>query len=217
MPPPVLPTYYYLDHFTEMLSFVRGTYGSILADEHHAFIARFEGLSKDAQCLLIRMINRRGSVFNRHLFKYAEISDVEAAAGELMSCGHARGLRVDDFTAFLACLPKTILIQGAKAAGFSDVRTSWPKPKLIEFFLAQIDFDVALGFCGGERFIALDNTRPIELLLYLYFGKTEEDLKNFALRDLGIIRTNKQTSFSARFTDAEEARACFHSHVRRFK
>jgi len=61
MPPPVLPTYYYLDHFTEMLSFVRGTYSSILADEHHAFIARFEGLSKDAQCLLIRMINRRGS------------------------------------------------------------------------------------------------------------------------------------------------------------
>ena len=49
MPPPVLPTYYYLDHFTEMLSFVRSTYGSILADEHHAFIARFEGLSKDAQ------------------------------------------------------------------------------------------------------------------------------------------------------------------------
>ena len=46
MPPPVLPTYYYLDHFTEMLSFVRGTYGSILADEHHAFIARFEGLQK---------------------------------------------------------------------------------------------------------------------------------------------------------------------------
>ena len=46
MPPPVLPTYYYLDHFTEMLSFVRGTYGSILADEHHAFIARFEGTLK---------------------------------------------------------------------------------------------------------------------------------------------------------------------------
>ena len=120
------------------------------------------------------MINRRGSVFNRHLFKYAEISDVEAAAGELMPCGHARGLRGDDFAAFLACLPKTILIQGAKAAGFSDVPTSWPKPKLIEFFLEQIDFDVALEFCDGERFIALDNTRPIELLLYLYFGKTKE-------------------------------------------
>jgi DNA polymerase III subunit epsilon len=47
-------------------------------------------------------------------------------------------------------------------------------------------------------------------LLYLYFGKTEDDLKNFALRDLGIIRTNKNANLSARFTDEAEARACFH-------
>ena len=60
------------------------------------------------------------------------------------------------------------------------------------------------------KFIALDGTRPIEFLLYLYFGKTEVDLKNFALRDLGILRTNQATSFSARFTDAEEAIASFH-------
>jgi DNA polymerase-3 subunit epsilon len=46
--------------------------------------------------------------------------------------------------------------------------------------------------------------------LYLYFGKTEEDLKNFALRDLGIMRTNKASSFKARFTDGDEARACFY-------
>ena len=47
-------------------------------------------------------------------------------------------------------------------------------------------------------------------MLYLYFGKTEDDLKNFALRDLGIIRTNKNANLSARFTDEAEARACFH-------
>ena len=47
-------------------------------------------------------------------------------------------------------------------------------------------------------------------MLYLYFGKTEDDLKNFALRDLGIIRTNKNANLSARFTDDAEARACFH-------
>ncbi len=46
-------------------------------------------------------------------------------------------------------------------------------------------------------------------MLYLYFGKTEDDLKNFALRDLGIIRTNKNANLSARFTDEVEARACF--------
>jgi DNA polymerase-3 subunit epsilon len=207
---PVLPTYYYLDHFTEMLEFVRKTYAAVLADEHHAFIGRFQQLSKDAQCLLIRMINRRGTIFNRHLFRYAEIVDMEAAASELIACSHARGLEPTDYASFVACLPKAILIQGAKLAGREDVRTSWPKPKLVEFFLEHITFVAAHEHCGGERFISLDNTRPIEFLLYLYFGKTEDDLKNFALRDLGIIRTNNQMSFSARFTDAEEASACFH-------
>ena len=32
---PVLPTYYYLGHFNEMLSFVETTYASVLASEHH--------------------------------------------------------------------------------------------------------------------------------------------------------------------------------------
>jgi len=48
---PILPPYYYLDHFAEMLGFVQRTYGSILTEEHHAFIARFDGLSRDARCL----------------------------------------------------------------------------------------------------------------------------------------------------------------------
>jgi DNA polymerase III subunit epsilon len=122
----------------------------------------------------------------------------------------ARSLLAEDYAAFLACLPKTALVQGAKAAGREDIRTSWSKPKLIEFFVTHIEFGNAIQHCGGERFIALHNTRPIEFLLYLYFGKTEDDLKNFALRDLGIIGTNKQKSFSARFTDSDEARACFH-------
>ena len=69
---PDLPVYYYHDHFVEMLSFVRTTYGSILTDEHDAFVLRFQSLSKDARCLLIRMVNRRGAIFNRTLFNYPE-------------------------------------------------------------------------------------------------------------------------------------------------
>jgi len=76
--------------------------------------------------------------------------------------------------------------------------------------LAQVPFEVAAEHCGAADFIALDDVRPLEFLLYLYFGKTEEDLTNFALRDLGIMRTNKATSFKARFADGKEARACFH-------
>src|SRR6516165_12589098 len=64
----VLPVYYYLDHFLEMLAFVRATYDSVLDEEHHAFFARFEMLSQDAKCLLVRMINRRGRIFDHRTF-----------------------------------------------------------------------------------------------------------------------------------------------------
>jgi DNA polymerase III subunit epsilon len=207
---PDLPAFYYHDHFVEMLSFVRTTYGSILTDEHDAFIAGFHSLSKDAQCLLIRMVNRRGAIFNRSLFKYPEISDVDRAAEDLLACGQARTLQAGDYNAFVVCLPKDVLHRGAKAAGRTDVRSSWAKPKLVEYFLTQVPFEVVAEHCGAAGFIALHDTRPLEFLLYLYFGKTERDLKNFALRDLGVLRTNKETSFQARFADGEEARACFH-------
>lgn len=208
---PTLPVYYYLDHFVEMLQFVETTYGEILTDEDHAFTQRFRGLSKDAQCLLIRMVNRRGTIFNRALFKYKEITDLESAAQDLIDCGQARGLRAEDYSAFVLSLPKTALLDGARAAGFGrEVRTAWSKPALADFFVAAIPFDLAAKHCGAGSFIALDNTRSIEFLLYLYFGKTADSLKNFALRDLGVLRTNKETSFSSRFADADEARACFH-------
>jgi DNA polymerase III subunit epsilon len=207
---PDLPVYYYHDHFVEMLSFVRTTYGSILTDEHGAFVSRFQSLSKDAQCLLIRMVNRRGAIFNCSLFRYPEISEVDRAAEELLACGQARPLLASDYDAFVVCLSKDMLFRGAKAAGWTDVRSSWAKPKLVEYFLAHIPFEVAAEHCGAAGFIALDEIRPLEFLLYLYFGKTERDLKNFALRDLGVLRTNKETSFQARFADGEEARACFH-------
>lgn len=207
---PDLPVFYYHDHFLEMLSFVQSTYGPILTGEHDAFILKFHSLSKDAQCLLVRMVNRRGVIFNRALFRYAEISDVGRAADDLMACGQARHLQAGDYEAFVRCLPKDALFRGAKAAGRTDVRSSWAKPKLVEYFLAHVPFEAAADHCGAAGFIALHDTRPLEFLLYLYFGKTERDLKNFALRDLGVLHTNKESSFQARFADGEEAKACFH-------
>src|ERR1700761_3702020 len=112
---PDLPIFYYHDHFVEMLSFVQTIYGSILTDEHSDFIARFQSLSKDAQCLLIRMVNRRGVIFNRSLFRYPEILDVARAAETLLACGQARAIQAGDYDAFVMCLPKDALFRGAKA------------------------------------------------------------------------------------------------------
>jgi DNA polymerase-3 subunit epsilon len=207
---PVLPTYYYHDHFTELVRFVTETYGSVLTEAQHAFFARFGNLSKDAQCLLIRMINRRGRIFRSSTFRYAEIADIDRGLRELAEAGHVRMLVEDDFAAFLSCLSKEALLKAARSAALVDIRSSWPKVKLAEHLIAHLSFDTAYIYCCGKEFVALGNIEPIEFLLYLYFGKTQGDLKNFALRDLGILRTNKQTNFSARFSDGGEARACFY-------
>ena len=206
----VLPVYYYHDHFTEMLLFVSETYGAVLTECHRAFVRTFKALSKDAQCLLIRMINRRGRLFRHSAFRYAEIVDARSALEELRNCNLVRALVENDYAEFIVCHAKEALIRGGKDAGLADIRTSWSKAKLIEYFIGNVTFETAHDHCGGGEFVALGDTEPVEFMLYLYFGKTEEDLKNFALRDLGIIRTNKNAKLSARFTDEAEARACFH-------
>ena len=155
------------------------------------------------------MINRRGRVFRHAAFRYMKLAIPCARLAELTACGHVQPLGEDDYAAFIVCLPKDALIKGGKNAGITEIRTSWPKAKLVEYFLAKCSVRTAHEYCGGKEFIALGE-KPVEFLLYLYFGKTEDDLKKFALRDLGILRTNKDANLSARFTDGEEARACFH-------
>ena len=51
-----LPIYYYLDHFTEMLSFVEETYAEVLGPEHHAFTRQFRSLAMDGQCFFVPSI-----------------------------------------------------------------------------------------------------------------------------------------------------------------
>jgi DNA polymerase-3 subunit epsilon len=206
---PVLPTYYYLDHFTEMLSFVETTYGVMLEPEHHGFIGLFRALAKDEQCLLIRMINRRGEIFAKHALYYGEIGDTRAAIDTLRRKSLLRSLCEDDYTCWLATMKKDTLHAVAVAAGRQDVRASWPKAKLLCFVRDHVPFALAAELALADDYVVLANNEPVAFLLYLYFGKTFVDLKSFALRDLGVIRVNDAAGFKARFGDAAEAKACF--------
>ena len=205
---PVLPTYYYLDHFTEMLSFVETTYATVLDIAHHEFIRDFRSLPANEQCLFVRMVNRRGHIFRPAALNYAEIADISMAVQGLLYRGYLRELREDDYAAWLCVLPKVRLLDIARGADCESVRSSWAKPRLVDHLLTQVPF-VAARQTVSDSHLALAGTQPLEFLLYLYFGKTREDLRSFALRDLGILRVNDAASFNARFSDATEARACF--------
>ena len=79
----ILPPKYYLDYFWFLLEFVQRLYGHILDESELNFIKNFEVLSEDAQCLFVRMSNRRGSFFRTQKLSYAEIEDIVAALYEL--------------------------------------------------------------------------------------------------------------------------------------
>ena len=207
MPAPILPTFYYHDHFVEMLDFVERIYAHILDPSHHDFIARFRALSKPQQCQFIRMANRKGQIFHTANLAYAEIDDADVLA-RLVKNGFARRLSSLDFETLLNSMPKLELIELGNAIG-SEFKPSWSKARLASHLFETLSFETANLHIDMDAYVVREHKQTLEFLLYLYFGKTFEDLKSFALRDLGIVEVNGHGSFKARFTDAAEAQACF--------
>ena len=168
---PILPVYYYHAHFTEMLVFVGEVYGPVLNERHRAFVETFKTLSKDAQCLLIRMINRRGRIFRHGAFRYAEIADALTALEELRNCSLVRAIVEGDYADFIVCHAKEALIKGGKEAGLADIRTSWAKVKLIKYFLENVAFQTAHVHCGGGEFVRLVTQSPSSSCCIFISGK----------------------------------------------
>jgi hypothetical protein len=68
----------------------------------------FKTLSKDAQCQLIWMFNRRGRLFRHGAFRYAEIADAQSALEELRNCDLVRSLVEGDGVDFILCLRRRL-------------------------------------------------------------------------------------------------------------
>ena len=82
-----LPTFYYHGHFVEMLGFVGAHYGHVLLDEHIAFIDEFHALPRAAQCLYVRLVNRKGRVFASSKIRYPELGDAGPLIDTLLAGG----------------------------------------------------------------------------------------------------------------------------------
>ena len=104
MPSPrqiVLKDGYYLDHFREMLEFVRARYEHVFEPCHIEFLQDFSKLPQEAQFLYVRMANRKGTIFQTDWLRYEEIPNVARAADLLSKAGFARDLEPHDFRELL--------------------------------------------------------------------------------------------------------------------
>ncbi len=210
--PKDLPAGYHLAHFREMLAFVERLYGGILDETEQAWIADFRALDAHAQSLFVRMANRRGSVFRTAHLDYSDVDDVARRLGELTASGFVSPPRDKDFGAALAILSKDEVLE-LLAEGHADegIRKSWTKANVIAAARERLEFAACFGAERGAGFVAQRRKRPLRYLLYLYFGRMTDGLTSFAMRDLGLVRTNSfRTEYEARFAERDEAEQAFH-------
>ncbi len=74
---------YYLHNFRLALAALKERYAGLLNASEAEFIGRFAELGEPAQCLLTRLVMRKGPYFRRATLHYAEVPDLDSAVQEL--------------------------------------------------------------------------------------------------------------------------------------
>ncbi|GGW55978.1 exonuclease domain-containing protein [Alishewanella tabrizica] len=212
---PELDTRYYLQHFQELLQFVKTHYGACLTPLANTWLDDFAQLSMPAQQLLVRMLNRKGRVFADSELSYTEIGPVAPLLAELQHTGFIAAVTEDVLTDFWLRLTKDTLWQlldlaQPQLASPLEVKKSHTKPVLLRAALAlPIDW-LPLIAQLPQQYVVLQRLDAINYLYFLYFGRVEPNLSLFTLRDLGIRQTGQfKQQFSPRFTDLAEAELAF--------
>ncbi|GHG61328.1 hypothetical protein GCM10010919_05640 [Alishewanella longhuensis] len=222
---------YYLQHFNELLQFVATHYQGVLTADSLAFLENFTALSAAAQQLLVRMLNRKGTVFADTELNYGEIGQPQPVLDELNQAGFIAPLTEPDLADFWLRLTKDTLWQLLQLAqaelaetkpvktelvetellekGIADaisIRKSQTKPQLLGAALKLPVNWLALIAQLPQRYIVLQRQDALNYIYFLYFGRIEANLSLFTLRDLGIRQTGQfKQQFSPRFTEPAQA------------
>jgi DNA polymerase-3 subunit epsilon len=203
--PRELPTFYYHAHFVEMLSFVEANYRHVLLGEHIAFIRDFERLPRDAQCLYVRLVNRKGRIFASNRLKYPELGDLDGLVTTLRENRWLEPPSVAHFGELLGFLTRAELY-AALSTQFVGLRRSMKKAEYLEFARANCVPAEFMNRADLSRLVVQSRVAEVEFLMFLYFGRLQDGLARFTMRDLGIVRTHSfREDFEPRFADREEA------------
>jgi DNA polymerase-3 subunit epsilon len=205
-----LPTFYYLQHFREMLDFVETQYTHVMGDDYAGLIARFRNLDQAAQCLYVRLVNRKGRIHAINKLRYPEIGDL---AGALRALQAGEWVGLPDRSMFeetLAVLTKSEILDCVRVT-VPGLKRSMKKDELIDVVRISCPPDEFLGRIKKNRLIVQRRDAWVRFLLFLYFGESRTCLSQFTLRDMGLVQTHSfRDSYEPRFADRDEAMETFY-------
>jgi DNA polymerase-3 subunit epsilon len=195
-----LPAKYYLDHFLEMLETLKGAHSFLFEESHKTFLQKFDSLSEDAKCLFIRIANRKGVLFDKASFEFTNWD-------ELAAVGLIRPATLEDETHFSAWVKKE---QIKKILDQHQVsyKKSASKDILLEIFQEN---RAKLVHLENEFTPLIINHAygDLHYLLFLLFGKVQDSLILYTLRDLGIRKAHSKKVVKAKFKTIEEAKSLY--------
>jgi len=192
-----------------LLDFVGGQYGHVLDERDTRLVREFRSLDRPAQCLYVRLVNRKGRIFAANKLRYPEIGDLGGPLASLGAGGWIGSPGPELFEDVLGFLTKTEIFERA-APRFPGLGRSLKKDELVNFVLEHCE---AADFMDGvdlRRLLVQRRTSWVQFLLFLYFGEMRDGLSRFTLRDMGLVRTHAFTdAYEPRFADREEALETF--------
>ena len=172
---------YYLANFHRLAEFIVNTYQDILTPEERQWYASVQSSPEPAQRLYIRLLTRKGSVFRLSRLRYAEIKNLQEAAGELATRGLADINAPDDLRVLLAAYTKPELFELLDAFG-SGLRGSRSRPRaeLIESLLQQDDSAMQrdiVALQAADSWITLFGHQHWNVFRLGFFGNLYQDCR----------------------------------------
>ncbi|MBT8114379.1 MAG: hypothetical protein KJP04_03315, partial [Arenicella sp.] len=210
-----LPAKYYLSHARELFGFVNEQCACLLTEEHSDYLAAYERLSEDAQCMLVRFLSRKPHFLARDSLQYAEIDNPSRRLEELQAAGFISTPSIEDWPRFATALTKAMLLDCLNRSTIKVKRTT-PKTELVQLVLAHVDPADSQLAPLRNAFLIRRKQRVIDYIMFLFFGDLRNRFQKFAMRDLGVLKTRKsKATLVARFSCREEAISGFILHSRR--
>ncbi|WP_299136523.1 VRR-NUC domain-containing protein [uncultured Vibrio sp.] len=210
--PQLSPTYY-LDNFNRLVEHAQTLYPDLLSEDECRWLSEYKRLSVASQCLMVRLLSRKGCWFRSDKLAYVEIPDIDVALQELSSSrfitlSHPtdqHDLEISQLELGLNLLtkPELLIVFPSLKSNKAD-----KKDQLLALLKPQtFDQFQSLSF----NCIYVVESQVIDVLLLLFFANTYQDLSQFVLSDLGLntfenYPLSKQRRF---FTSREQINQLF--------
>ncbi|EDM27759.1 hypothetical protein LNTAR_00120 [Lentisphaera araneosa HTCC2155] len=171
-----LPDFYYLDNFTQLITYVFDNHKSILRPQDLDDYNNFSLLSPNSKALYVRFLMRKGTCFRPNKISYSEIPNLNDCLKEL---------ELFAFISWDATVTEKIKL-------FSKTELSTLFPEEFDSKLARVDLEKALLLTISdipEKVLKIQ--KDFKVFSLLYFGNFHQDLSEFILNDLGIYQYEK--------------------------